>query len=262
MVRRTEMIARLEPLISELDNIHSDETMNFKIWYSTVVDLLTESFGENSWQYKAFISIDFSPPEYVGGHIFKSDPKASGSMIPITPKFAQAAEDAQKLLVNCLNLLSKTHIESKAFYKSEHQENSMPKKVFITHGRSTDWREVVAYLEKDLKCETLELSQEVSRGATVIEKLEMYTPQCGFAVIVMTGDDTDTSGTPRVRENVMHEIGWFQAKYGRSNVCLLHENEVSIPTNISGIVYLGYPKGYISATFAQLRKEIEAAFPA
>src|ERR1700761_5843753 len=36
----------------------------------------------------------------------------------------------------------------------------------------------------------------------------------------------------RVRENVMHEIGFFQGSYGRTFVVLLHEEGVNVPTNL------------------------------
>ncbi|WP_205212600.1 nucleotide-binding protein [Burkholderia sp. IDO3] len=134
------------------------------------------------------------------------------------------------------------------------------KRVFISHGRSNDWREVQAYIEKDIGLATLELAQEPSAGQTIIEKLENNASSCDSAVIVMTGDDTDDEGKARVRENVMHEIGYFQAKYGRSRVCVLHEEAVSIPTNLSGVVYVPFPKGNVSASFGVLVRELKATY--
>jgi hypothetical protein len=86
------------------------------------------------------------------------------------------------------------------------------KRVFITHGRSNDWREVQSYIEKDVCLETLELAQEPSQGMTIIEKLQAGANSCDSAVIVMTGDDISPDGSSRARENVMHEIGFFQGK--------------------------------------------------
>jgi predicted nucleotide-binding protein len=81
---------------------------------------------------------------------------------------------------------------------------------------------------------TIELAQEPALGRTVIEKLEDNADRCDSAVIVMTGDDIANAGEPRVRENVMHEIGFLQGRYGRKAVILLHEEGVNIPTNLSG----------------------------
>ncbi|NUY02377.1 nucleotide-binding protein [Paraburkholderia sp. JPY169] len=140
------------------------------------------------------------------------------------------------------------------------QPAAEPKRVFISHGRANDWREVQAYIEKDIGLATLELAQEPSAGQTIIEKLERNASSCDSAVIVMTGDDMDDAGKARVRENVMHEIGFFQAKYGRSRVCVLHEEGVTIPTNLSGVVYVPFPSGNVGAAFGVLIRELKASY--
>ncbi|MNY49395.1 putative nucleotide-binding protein containing TIR-like domain protein [compost metagenome] len=76
----------------------------------------------------------------------------------------------------------------------------------------------------------------------------------------MTGDDEFPNAVPRVRQNVMHEIGFFQGRYGVRNVCLLYEENTDIPSNIEGLVYIPYPKGYITATFSSLQRELHRAF--
>lgn len=134
------------------------------------------------------------------------------------------------------------------------------RKVFISHGRSKDWLEVQAHLEKDLALGSLELAQEASQGRTIMEKLEAGSDSCDAAVIVMSGDDEVQDGQPRVRENVMHEIGYFQGKYGRHRVILLHEDGVSVPTNLAGIVYCAYPKSKVDATFGVLDRELRAMY--
>lgn len=136
------------------------------------------------------------------------------------------------------------------------------RRIFISHGRSKDWLEVQAYIEKDIKIQTLELAQEPNKGRTVLQKLTEEADRCSYAVIVMTGDDDLGEGSPRVRENVMHEIGFFQGKYGLQNVTLLYEEDTNIPSNIHGLVYIPFPKGYVHATFGALQREISAAFQA
>lgn len=135
---------------------------------------------------------------------------------------------------------------------------SKPTCVFISHGSATDWKDVQAYIEKDLKIQTLELAQQPNKGRTVLQKLEDESANCSFAVIVMTGDDTDSEGASRVRENVMHEIGYFQGRYDLTAVCLLHEEGTNIPSNIHGLVYIPFPKGYINAAFSTLMRELNA----
>lgn len=134
-----------------------------------------------------------------------------------------------------------------------------PRRVFISHGRSKDWLEVQPYIEKDLRLATLELAQEPNLGQTLIEKLVANAGRCDSAVIVMTGDDLAENET-RVRENVMHEIGYFQGRYGRRAVVLLHEDGVKVPTNLGGIAYVPFPKGHIEAGFHVLQRELNALY--
>ncbi|MFH1493363.1 MAG: nucleotide-binding protein [Pseudomonadota bacterium] len=135
-----------------------------------------------------------------------------------------------------------------------------PRRVFISHGRAPDWREVQAFIEKDVVLPTLELAQEPNQGRTILAKLWESSRQCDSAVIVMTGDDLDAAGQARARENVIHEIGFFQGKYGLDRVCLLHEEGVSIPSNIQGLVYTPFPKGMVSASFGVLSRELKAFY--
>jgi predicted nucleotide-binding protein len=133
-------------------------------------------------------------------------------------------------------------------------------RVFISHGRAKDWLEVQAYIEKDIELETRELAQEPNLGRTILAKLGETSNDCDSAVIVMTGDDHDAQGQLRARETVIHEIGFFQGKYGLSRVCLMHEEGVNIPSNIHGLVYSPFPKGLVSAAFGLLNRELRAIY--
>lgn len=135
-----------------------------------------------------------------------------------------------------------------------------PRRVFVTHGRAQDWRAVKDYIETDIQLRTAELAQQPNLGRTVIEKLFDTADECDSAVIVMTGDDVTEQGEPRVRENVMHEIGFFQGRYGRDRVILLHENNVNVPTNLSGVVYSAFPHGSIEACFHLLQRELKSMY--
>lgn len=147
---------------------------------------------------------------------------------------------------------------------SELAQPSVPRerRVFITHGHSNDWRAVQAFIEKDVDLPTIELAQQPNAGQTLIEKLFESAVRCDSAVIVMTGDDLANGNEARVRENVMHEIGFFQGLYGRKFVILLHEDGVNTPTNLSGIAYIPFPKGNIEAGFHVLQRELKAMYSA
>jgi hypothetical protein len=137
-----------------------------------------------------------------------------------------------------------------------------PRRVFITHGHGLVWREVADFIEKECnpKLPFLELASRANKGRTVIEKLDEEAAYCSFAVVVMTGDDL-AEDEIRARENVVHEIGFFQGRYGRRRVCLLHEEGVNIPSNLSGVVYCPFPKGKTISAFIELQRDLAAAFP-
>lgn len=140
--------------------------------------------------------------------------------------------------------------------------SEFPRRVFITHGHGSSWREVRDYVERDLHLglETIEMASRPNMGRTLIEKLEEESVHCSFAVVVMTGDDL-AGDEVRARENVIHEIGFFQGRYGRGRVCLLHEEGVGIPSNLSGVGYSPFQKGNVGSAFVELQRELRAAFP-
>ncbi|CAM3740561.1 CD-NTase-associated protein 12/Pycsar effector protein TIR domain-containing protein [Deinococcus saxicola] len=151
-----------------------------------------------------------------------------------------------------------TLVESITNLKSQNiLMSTRERRVFISHGRSEDWRKVENYIFKTLEIPTLELAQQSNKGRTIFQKLIDESDQCSYAVIIMTGDDLTTDEQLRARENVIHEIGYFQGKYGPSRVCLLHEESVNIPTNLQGIVYIPFPKDYIEVAFGGLTNELK-----
>lgn len=146
------------------------------------------------------------------------------------------------------------------FTATDSKENEVPHRIFISHGSSKDWMQVQNYIEKDLEIDTLELAQEPNKGRTVLQKLYEESDKCSYAVVVMTGDDILSDGETRARENVMHEIGFFQGKYGLEKVCLLYEEGTNIPSNIHGLVYIPFPRNIVTATFGALSRELKVYF--
>lgn len=116
--------------------------------------------------------------------------------------------------------------------------------VFIVHGHAHGQMEQVARFIEKLGANAIVLHEQPSEGLTVIEKLEAYS-DVGFAVVIMTGDDigTGASTSPgalhrRARQNVVLELGYFLAKLGRTRVCVLYEDEVEIPSDYAGVLYI------------------------
>ena len=95
-----------------------------------------------------------------------------------------------------------------------------------------------------------------NNGLTIVEKLERASNYCNAAIILLTKDDETKDGGMRARQNVIHEIGFFQGKLGRKNVILLCEEGVEIFSNISGIVRISFSLNHFEETYEDLRREL------
>ena len=91
------------------------------------------------------------------------------------------------------------------------------------------------------------LHEQVNANLTVIEKLERNS-DVSFAVVLLTPDDvggkkeSSNNLTPRARQNVLIELGYFVGKLGRSNVCALRLGDTEIPSDFSGVIYTDIDK--------------------
>jgi predicted nucleotide-binding protein len=129
--------------------------------------------------------------------------------------------------------------------------------IFVSHGHNELLKlKLKDFVENRLKRRVAVLSEQPSAGMTVVEKLERVSNECSSAIILMTGDDSLRDGGVRARQNVIHELGFFQGKYGRNRVILLVEEGVELFSNISGIVYIRFDPNNFDAAFESLRLEI------
>jgi len=158
-------------------------------------------------------------------------------------------------LINNLDYILELRSNMRIGEKVETSEKK--NRIFISHGRSKEWYKLQDHLERDLEKLTLELAQEPNLGRTILQKLSEEAEKCSLAIVVMTGDDITADNVIRARENVMHEIGYFQGLYGLNNIILLHEEGVNIPSNIHGLVYIPFPKDTIEATFGAIIRELK-----
>jgi len=114
------------------------------------------------------------------------------------------------------------------------------KRIFIVHGHDEGARETVARFLERLGFEPIILHEQANRGRTVMEKVELNS-DVGFAVVLLTPDDEGCpkGGTPapRVRQNVLLELGYFLGLLGREKVCALKRGSVEIPSDFAGVVW-------------------------
>jgi len=117
-------------------------------------------------------------------------------------------------------------------------------KVFIVHGHDNETKQEVARFIEQIGLQTIILHEQASMSMTIIEKIEHYTDEANFAIILYTPCDkgrgaleTKIQAKDRARQNVVFEHGYLMAKIGRKNVCALVKGEIETPSDISGVVY-------------------------
>ena len=62
----------------------------------------------------------------------------------------------------------------------------------------------------------------------------------------------------RARPNVIFEFGYFVGKLGRSRVCCLYTGNVSLPSDISGMIYKKYNKNIEEVAYSII-KDLKSA---
>lgn len=121
------------------------------------------------------------------------------------------------------------------------------RKVFVVYGHDEIARTQLEAMLRRWDLDPIILDQQASGGQTIIEKLEEYSADVGYAIVLATPDDegkavNEESYKFRVRQNVVLELGMFLAKLGRNKVAiLLKENKnFEKPSDIQGLIYIPF----------------------
>ena len=123
------------------------------------------------------------------------------------------------------------------------REQRTTNEVFVVHGTDDGAKETVARFLTKLGLEPVVLHEQPNQGRTIIEKFEEYA-QVAFAVVLLTPDDIggrhgQSDGLqPRARQNVILELGFFLGKLGRRGTCALLKEDVEIPSDYDGVLYI------------------------
>lgn len=150
--------------------------------------------------------------------------------------------------------------------KSTNQGTTVGKeksKVFIVHGHDNETKQEVARFIESIGLQTIILHEQASRSMTIIEKIEYYSNEASFAIVLYTPCDKGRGATEntvpardRARQNVVFEHGYLMAKIGRKNVCALVKGDIETPSDISGVVYT--PLDAFGGWKNELMKELKA----
>lgn len=133
----------------------------------------------------------------------------------------------------------------KAILEGTAKQNN--RKIFVVYGHDEIARTQLEALLRRWDLEPIILDQQASGGQTIIEKLEEYGADVGYAIVLATPDDdgkakSETAYKSRVRQNVVLELGMFLAKLGRERVAILLKEAADFekPSDIQGLVYIPF----------------------
>jgi predicted nucleotide-binding protein len=142
-------------------------------------------------------------------------------------------------------------------------------KIFVVHGHDHALKTEVENFLHAIGLEPIVLHKKPDEGQTIIEKFERHS-DVGYAFILLTPDeitytidqdklkDKERKKEVRARPNVIFEFGYFVGKLGRNRVCCLYKGDVTLPSDLSGLIYKKIVTDVESEGFS-LIKELKAA---
>ena len=137
------------------------------------------------------------------------------------------------------------------------------KKVFIVHGHDANLRSKVELFVREVGFEPIVLFKQPNMGETIIQKLQREASDVVYSIILYTPCDlgkdkekNDVGMKPRARQNVVFEHGYMCALLGMKNVCALVDDNVEIPGDLSGVLFVSVDEGMWKFRIA---KEMKAA---
>ena len=257
-------LSRLERRLDDLRAFDPDKVKNrddpkIRVLGNAIDDFLTGTFGYGTVEFK----------RYATAKIIDTAPINFGHPIPMA-EVIQGLHHGKEKAIGILEGIQKNFEEEielaapEKFDEEKKEVHANPKtrEVFIIHGTDHGTRAKVARFLEKLELSPIILDEAANKGRTIHQKFRDHS-RVAFAVALFTPDDVgrpadDSAPTkPRPRQNVVYELGYFSAKLGDGNVCVLHSNEVEIPSDLSGVVYI--PLDHGDAWKLQLAKELNAA---
>ncbi len=207
-------------------------------------------FGEESNYLNDLNAISFSPRFYYSGMPRQSyiDSFESGKT-----RFLNLVD----VMIEDIQLSDVSNIETDDIDRCPIINN----RIFIVHGHDDAMKQTIArYLEK-LKLDPIILGEQPSGGVkSILEKIEEYS-DVNYAVVLLSPcDEGHEKGhnnlTPRARQNVIAELGYFIGKLGRNHVSIVKNGDLEFPSDFLGNYYIEYSNSNWSMCLFQ---ELKAA---
>ena len=191
------------------------------------------------------------------------DEKRSGNNLGTVLKLSNGC------IINCwdkgtANCQGKNADQITALLSDTPISSTQNRKVFVVYGHDNHARTQLEAMLRRWDLEPLILDQLISSGQTIIEKLEEYTQQANFGIVLATPDDIgypkndETKKQYRVRQNVVLELGMLLSKIGREKIAILlsQAEDMEKPSDIDGLIYIPF-KDNVEEKKLSLAKEMQ-----
>ena len=141
--------------------------------------------------------------------------------------------------------------------------------VFVVHGHDEESKVSVVRFIKKLGLKAVILHEQTNAGQNIIETFERNAAISGYAVVILTPDDTvalkehPDDATLRERQNVIFGLGYFCGALGKANVSVLVKEGTEILCDDLGVAYtLMDPEGTWQLSLARDMKSAGLSFDA
>ena len=235
-------------------------SQDFTKWHRNTRIALQNTFGKNSQHVGSFRRIRYSSMSFIVGapdyQIRADDQKAYESGL-------QRANAILESMIEEIEEYWQDDVQPPVVDRQPSVFEALAtNQVFIVHGRDEATKQMVARFLEGLGLDPVILQEQPNEGRTIIEKFEESAETVGFAVILGTPDDvgalSDDSANlqPRMRQNVVFELGYFTHALGRKRVCVLLKGDVERPSDYDGVIYV--PLDYSEGWKLRLATELKA----
>ena len=242
----------------ELETLHN----TFNKWDSFNVELLKRLFTNDE------LSSEYS---YWGGGVLLMRERSFGEKIGKAYKDIDEKIHRLDSIIERLELipLASTHRANLVSSPGRTVQPLHGKKVFVVHGRDEVAKTDLEVFLHEIGLEPIVLHRLADEGLTIIEKFEKHS-EVGYAFILLTPDelaylsgeeskpDDQRKKEFRARPNVIFEFGYFVGKLGRSRVCCLYTGNVTLPSDVNGMIYKRYEKSIEEIAYSVI-KDLKAA---
>lgn len=122
-------------------------------------------------------------------------------------------------------------------------------KLFLVHGKNKDVKNKILEILNKHDIETIFIENQTledSNGETIKERLDKHMDKISAGLVLYTPCDegrefnSNEDLKPRARQNVVFEHGMLVNRLGYDRVIMVVKDNVEIPTDLGGIVYIKY----------------------